>query len=298
MSRIKRIVVATDMSQFASWAEARAAMLALELDSESLDVLHVIDNLALESLRNLALSPLDTEQRLMESARKQMDEIERNLSDKYCVPVTTTALNVGRTHTEIERYASFVDAGLVVLGAHGDGFVRELFVGSTVDKVLRQLTRPLLIVKREPRVPYRQILIPVDFSRYSRLVIEFATNIAPHANIIVLHAFEVPFEAKLHFAGIGGQHIEGYRAELQKQKSRQMQELVSDFETTGGSLSHFVEWGSASAVIQEKAKVLEPDLIVIGKLGQSEREGMLLGSVTKQVIQQSDCDVLVVEGAG
>jgi nucleotide-binding universal stress UspA family protein len=273
-------------------------MLALELDSESLDVLHIIDNLALESLRNLALSPLDTEQRLMESARKQMDEIERNLSDKYCVPVTTTALNVGRTHTEIERYASFVDAGLVVLGAHGDGFVRELFVGSTVDKVLRQLTRPLLIVKREPRVPYRQILIPVDFSRYSRLAIEFATNIAPHANIIVLHAFEVPFEAKLHFAGIGGQHIEGYRAKLQKQKSRQMQELVSDFETTGVSLSHLVEWGSASAVIQEKAKVLEPDLIVIGKLGQSEREGMLLGSVTKQVIQQSDCDVLVVEGAG
>ncbi|SDH82047.1 universal stress protein [Nitrosomonas sp. Nm132] len=298
MSRIKRIVVATDMSQFASWAEARAAMLALELDSESLDVLHIIDNLALESLRNLALSPLDTEQRLMESARKQMDEIERDLSDKYCVPVTTTALNVGRTHTEIERYASFVDAGLVVLGAHGDGFVRELFVGSTVDKVLRQLTRPLLIVKREPRVPYRQILIPVDFSRYSRLAIEFAMNIAPHANIIVLHAFEVPFEAKLHFAGIGGQHIEGYRAKLQKQKSRQMQELVSDFETTGVSLSHLVEWGSASAVIQEKAKVLEPDLIVIGKLGQSEREGMLLGRVTKQVIQQSDCDVLVVEGAG
>ena len=42
------------------------------------------------------------------------------------------------------------------------------------------------------------------------------------------------------------------------------------------------------------ADALEPDLIVMGKHGQSGWEDMLLGSVTKHVILDATCDVLVV----
>lgn len=294
MFPIKRIVVATDMSPFASQAEARAAMLAYELGSESLDLLHVVDSLALESLRNLTEPLLDTERRLMESSRQQMGEIEHRLSENYRIPVTTITLNVGRPHTEIVRYAMLLNAELVVLGAHSGGLMQELFVGSTVDKVVRTLTCPLLIVKRQPQVPYRQILIPVDFSESSRRAMEFAMNAAPHAHIIVLHAFEVPFEGKLLFAGVSDQQIQIYRAEMQAQKGVEMRQFVSEWGAAGVSLSHIVEFGRVSTVIKERAKLLEPDLIVIGKHGKSEWENMLLGSVTKQVIQDAGCDVLVV----
>src|SRR5579871_4390032 len=148
MFPIKRIVVATDTSPFASRAEARAAMLAQQLGSESLHLLHVIDNIALEALRHLDTAPLETEHRLMESSHRQLAEIEQKLSEKYGIQVITTTLNVGRAYTEIVHYAELLNVDLVVLGAHGGGFVRDLFIGSTVDKVLRKLTRPLLIVKR------------------------------------------------------------------------------------------------------------------------------------------------------
>lgn len=294
MVPINRIVIATDMSPFANRAESRAAMLAHDLGSESLHLLHVIDNVALEALRHLDPTPLETEQRLMESSRKQLAEIEHGLSEKYGIQVTTTTLNVGRAYTEIVHYAELLDASLVVLGAHGGGFVRDLFVGSTVDKVLRKLTQPLLIVKREPQVPYRKILIAVDFSEASWRATKFAMNIASHVHITVLHAFEVPFHAKLHSAGVDYKLIQFYEAEVQVQKKMEMHRFVSELETPNVSLTGITEQGAAIEVIRKKMETLEPDLVVIGKYGQAEREEMLLGSVIKYMIQAADCDVLVV----
>jgi nucleotide-binding universal stress UspA family protein len=294
MFPIKQIMVATDMSPFASHAEARAAVLAHELGSESLHVLHVIDNLALEALRHLDPTPLETEQRLMESSHIQLAEIEHKLSEKYGIQVITTTLNVGRAYSEIVRYAELLEVDLVVLGAHGGGFVQDLFIGSTVDKVLRKLTRPLLIVKREPEVPYQNILIPADFSDSSVRAMKFAMRVAPHAYITALHAFEVPLHAKLHSAGIDYKLMQFYEAEVHAQKKMEMRRFVSELETPGISLTGIIEQGAAFDVIRKKMEALEADLIVIGKHGQSERDEMLPGGVTMRVIQDTDCDVLVV----
>ena len=121
----------------AARAESEPQCWHAELVCESLDLLHVIDRLALESLRHLAEPRVDTEQHLMESSRRQLAEVERRLTDTYGIRVMTVTLNVGRAHSEIVHYAKLLKAGLVVLGAHGGGLMRDLFVGSTVDKVLR-----------------------------------------------------------------------------------------------------------------------------------------------------------------
>jgi len=271
-----RIVVATDMSEYAGRAERRAAMLARELGSESLDLLYVMDSLALESLRHLTLPPLDTEQRLMESSRTRMTGIEHQLSENYRVPVATTTLNVGRPHTEIVRYAGLVNAGMVVIGAHGGGFIQDLFVGSMGDKVLCSLNCPLLIVKREPQVPYHTVLVPVDFSKSSRRGLEMASDIAPHGNITVLHAFEVPFEAELQ---LSDKQVLVFREEVRAQRK--------------GMMEHVIEWGTPAAVIHAAAESLNPDLIIVGKRGQSGGEDKLPGTVAKQVIRDAPCDVLI-----
>ncbi|HEY6043506.1 MAG TPA: universal stress protein [Nitrosospira sp.] len=47
-------------------------------------------------------------------------------------------------------------------------------------------------------------------------------------------------------------------------------------------------------MIREQIEALDADLVVIGKYGKAGLEDLLLGSVTKQVTQYADCDVLVV----
>lgn len=294
MPPIKRIVVGIDMSPLANWAAARAALLAHESGSESVDLIHVIDNLAIETLRHLVQTPLETEHRLMELSRKQLTEIERTLFEKYGISVSTTTLNVGRPYIEIVRYAEFLNADLVVLGAHGGGMVRELFVGSTVDRVLRKLVRPVLIVKREPRAGYRKVLVPVDFSEFSEQATEFAMNIAPHAHITTLHAVEVPFKARLESAGVDDKLIQIYESQVQVQKEKEIQQFISELEAPKADLSSVVELGPASAVIRKNMEVLDPDLIVLGKQGQSGQDETLLGGVARRVIKDASCDILVV----
>ena len=293
MFSIKRIVAATDMSPFAARAEERAARLVHELESESLHLLHVVDNLPLEALRHLDQPPLDTEYHLIESSRKQLAEIEHKLSAKYKGKVITTTLNVGRPHTEIVRYAKLLNAELIVMGVHGS-FTRKL-VGSTVDKVLRQSVTPLLLVKEVPRGPYQRILVPVDFSDSSRRAIEMAVSIAPHATVTVLHAFEAPLVGKMHLYGVGDETIEAYRAQVRAERISKMQQLIVEAHLKGSSWSQLVELGDAPDVILKQAGVLESDLIIIGRHGQSPWEDMLVGSVTQQVIEESTCDVLIIE---
>jgi len=73
-----------------------------------------------------------------------------------------------------------------------------------------------------------------------------------------------------------------------------MRQFVSASGVSAGSVSPIVELGYAPTVIREKADALDPDLIVMCKLDQSGWEDMLLGSVTKHVILDATCDVLVV----
>ncbi len=295
MHPMKKVMVATDMSLLARRAEVRAAMVVRELGCESLDVIYIDDRTALESLHNLIRSPRDIGLQLAESTNKQMMETARNLREHYSIEVTATRLEVGRVHIEIVRYARSIDAGLVVLGAHGGSFIREMFIGSTVDKVLRMLDRPLLIVKQEPRTAYQQVLVPVDFSESSRLGIKIAMHIAPHAKITVLHAFEAPLEARMRFDEVSEATILAYRSQLRAQKYQALREFVSEWEGVDCSLTPVIEFGPAATMITAKAASLGADLIVIGKHGQSAWESMLLGSVTKRVIQEASCDILVVE---
>jgi nucleotide-binding universal stress UspA family protein len=55
-----------------------------------------------------------------------------------------------------------------------------------------------------------------------------------------------------------------------------------------------VHWGEAASTIVSMAQSKEADLIVIGHQGHSAIRDLLLGSVTKKVIDHAHCSVLVV----
>lgn len=295
MVSMKRIVAATDLSSYAARAETRAAMLVRELDGASLDLLHVLAASPLEALRHLLMeSSQEMERRLVDSAREQLEDIGRRLSEKHRIPPVNSCVKIGRTHAEISAYADAVDAGLIVVGAHGGGPIRELLLGATAVKVLRKISRPLLIVKREPQGTYRRVLAPVDFSGPSRQALALALHIAPQANVTLMHAFEVPFEGKMHFAGVSEDIIHRYRTQARQEANQEMHKLVSGCGVDQNRVSHSVEHGYPPSIILEKAEQIGPDLIVMGKHGQSGWEDALLGSVTKHVIHEADCDVLVV----
>lgn len=149
----------------------------------------------------------------------------------------------------------------------------------------------MLVVKQAPRGQYRTVLVPVDFSASSIRSIRHAQAIAPHAEIVLLHAFEEPFEGHLRYAGVDEEVINHYRVVAKQEATRKIRALSVDAGLPPTRL--IVIHGDPSLRIIEQEQEQDCDLIVMGKHSESVLEELLVGSVTKHVLADSQCDVLV-----
>ena len=292
MEKIQRILIATDFSPRGERAVQRAVLLASEHAAE-LYLLHVLPALPLEVFKHLiAETPLETEQRLYNRAKVALQNRAEMLASKGIRVKHHVA--IGRAHLEINRYAQSHHADLIVIGDQGESFAREFFLGTTASKTLRTGHHPLLIVRQEPRDKYRHVLVPVDFSKNSLNALEMALKAVMDASIHVLHAMEMPLGQKMRQAGFDAERVEHFRNQILIHAREGMEKIVSDHAHGDRRVASIIEYGHAPDVIREKAQALDIDLIVIGKRGQTELDEALFGSVTKHVLYETPCDVLVV----
>jgi len=291
MNAIRSLLAATDFSDHARNGLARAACIAAEQQA-ALVLLHVMSGPSLRSLRDLLDQPADVEAKLIAEAKRTLDQVATDIAGEHHVPVTSR-VEIGVVLTEILTVAEQAD--LLVMGACGMNPIRDLILGSTAERLLGKCMRPALVVKRAPQDTYRRVIVPVDFSPYSASVLMAAMRIAPKSQIYVCHAFDVPFEGKLWIAGASDEKIHKYRAQARQQALTAIRDLIERI--GGGSvfpMSSVVERGDATRVILDKEAEYNPDLIVISKHGRSALEEFFLGSVTRHILSDSQCDVLVV----
>jgi nucleotide-binding universal stress UspA family protein len=294
MTRIHTVLAATDLSAPARHAVERAAMVAADSGAR-LAVTHVVSRNALDELRHLlGQAPEAIEERLIDEARDAVRALAVDVGARLGV-TADVRVAAGQVLGEIVAHADVIDAGLLVMGARGAGFMRELLLGSTTERVLRKSTRPLLVVKQIPHEPYLRVLVPVDFSPHSLAAIGLARAVAPRAELVLVHAFEVPFEGKLRFAGVEDDAIHGYRVAARRTATDRMNGLIADAGLPDGSVRWVIVHGDPSSRILEQEQEQDCDLIVVGKRGRSVLEELLLGSVTKHVLAQSAADVLVAD---
>jgi len=296
MSRLRTVLAATDLSALARHAVARAALIAADAGAR-LSLQHVVNMGALEALRHL-LDPgaAGLREKLVEGARGEVQVLADEMAARYGVQSGLHVV-VGAVLPEITGHAEALDADLVVMGARGAGFMRELLIGSTTERVLRKTTRPLLVVKQMAHEHYRRALVPVDFSPRSLEALRLVQTVAPHAELALLHAFEVPFEGKLRYAGVEESELSGLRINARREATARMNELVASAGLDESRVRRLVVHGEASTQVLEQEQEQDCDLIVIGKRGQGLLEEMLLGSVTKHVLARSAADVLVADRA-
>jgi nucleotide-binding universal stress UspA family protein len=294
MNAIRTLVAPTDLSALARHAVARAALLAAELHAR-LSLQHVVNASALDALRHLL--DADTsgmQQKLLDGVRGEVEALASDMQSRHRVSADVH-LTVGGVLGEIVEHADALDADLLVMGARGAGFMRELLIGSTTERVLRKTARPLLVVKQIAHEPYRRVLVPVDFSPRSLDALALAQQVAPQAELVLLHAFEVPFEGKLRYAGVEEHALSSLRVNARREAVAQMNELVTRTGVDENRVRRIVVHGEATTQVLEQEQEQDCDLIVIGKRGHGLFGELLLGSVTKHILARSTADVLVCD---
>ena len=291
MRGIESILTASDLAAPSRHAADRAALLA-RAHGARLTLAHTLVDTALEDL--LRFGQGDDARSVVETdARQRLHALAVRLAQRHDVTVTEH-LSIGNPVRELARAADEIDADLLVTGTRGTGFFRGVVTGSTAERVARRSARPVLMVRQLPHEPYRRVLVPVDFSPWSGAAIELARQVAPDAELVLMHAVQVPFEGRLRLAGVSDSRIAHYRGISIAESNRRLDELAA----AAGLGDRWVGVASpdgADPWMQIARQELEQDcdLIVIGKHGRHVLEELLLGSTTRMVIAECSADVLV-----
>lgn len=292
MLKPSRVLAATDLSAPARQAAERAALVAKQIGA-TLQLIHVASIPALEKLRQLvAEEPEEVEQRTLETALHDVHELAAALQRRYGVAASVSVVP-GSLLTQLASHVEAAGIDLIVLGARGAGSMRHMVLGATAERLLGWVSRPMLVVKQAVREPYRTVLVPVDFSPCSLPALRNAWAVAPGADIIVLHAFEVPFEGKLRMVDADDDTIREYRGATRREALQKLQELCDKAGVPTQNIRSMVHHGDAASSITAHEQQHRCDLIVMGKHGERTLGELLLGGVTKRVLAESRCDVLV-----
>jgi nucleotide-binding universal stress UspA family protein len=293
MRGMRRILAASDFSERSARAETRAAMLCEGLNCWALELLTVKDPALRETMAHALNSmPTVAEDVLMDRALQGLGRISARLQDDYrvhCMP----AVRFGRPAAEIIARADEIKADLVVIGAHGSDYSGDLYLGNNADKLARMTTRPLLIVKNQPDAPYREVLVPVDFSEDSMRAAEMALQIAPEAHVSFLHSCDMRFEDQLLEAGVSREAVLKYRADAYGSAQRELDRFIAELGPIPQPVSRIVKPGLPAEIISRYAETIKPDLVAMGKHGGSRVQELLLGSVMRRAVNKAVCDVLV-----
>ncbi len=292
MKPFQHILTATDLSAPARHAIERAALISQETEA-SLDLLHVANLGPLERLRQLmGIAPADMEAHILNAARKNLLDLAASLHQRYGIAAGIHVV-AGALLTKLAEEADARAADLLVCGAKGESGIRHFALGTTASRMLSTTTRPILVVRQQPHEPYRRVLVPVDFSPSSLGAIQQARRIAPDAEIVLLHVFDVPFEGQLRYANVEEEMIHQYRILARQEASQKLQALRDDSGLSTHNSHLVVLHGDAALRIIEQEQEADCDLIAMGKHGENLLEDLLLGSVTRHVLTEAQGDVLV-----
>ena len=291
-----RILAATDLSAPSRHAVARAYRLAAELDAE-LALIHAISPGIFSGLQELLGQQGKSESQSLDDAvaAEALKRLEAfNLDPAFSQGIHATPLILrGKPIEIISQYARNTQPDLLVLGARGEGFMRQWMLGSTASRLLRKTRQSVLVVKQTPHEPYRRALIATDFSAASLTALRRVRSLFPDISLILLHAVELPFEGKMQYANVDPDIIQHYRIQAQLAGMRQLRALAASENLPDDSTQLLALNGNPAQLILEIEQEQDCDLIVIGKHGVNIAEELLLGSTTKHILGESQGDVLV-----
>jgi nucleotide-binding universal stress UspA family protein len=295
--QFNRIICATDFSDFSNRTVNYGIALAREFEAK-LYVCHVIDLSSVAIYGEFQLDPVGLQNRIMEDARKQLEELIGQ-QHKEWEPLIT----VGHTADEIARIVEEKNIDLVITATRGRSGLKRLILGSVTERLMRTLRCPLLVVhspdkefisKDDHEVNINRILVGCDFSPDSSLAFEYGLSLAQE------------FESELHLAHV----IESAAyQELQKTDTpieteiqqeihgrliQKLQDMVPEEARNWCKPQTSLIEGRSYEELVKYAEQHDIGMIVLGARGLGLVKSLLLGSTTDRVIRRAPCPILSV----
>ncbi len=287
-----RILVGTDLSTAAAAAVWRAGRLAHAHRGE-LELIHVISPRDVPVYRVPGWEA--NRRRVVAEAAGKLQAMAKEAETTFHVPIAVHVA-IGTPHAEIAARADATGARLVVVGAHGERPVRDMFVGATAQRLRRMLRAPLLIARNRSARRYERALIAVDFNAASAQAAHAAASLFPDVALHFVHVRNSLFEGRLSLAGASAEAIRSYRNQALLEASRELDHFIRSNGLQSRRASSLVKLGHVPTSVRETAAELAASVVAFGAKGKSRLEANLIGSVSEDFLSGTGRDVLLVKG--
>jgi len=177
---------------------------------------------------------------------------------------------------------------LVVTGVARDESLGRTLSGTTVERLVRKASVPVLIVKSRPRGPYRSVVVATDFSDSSRCALQTAAALLPSAELTLFHAFTVTYE------GFVGDKPAAREAAAAHAMAESRAFLASAGLASEIRVETLCEYGDIGPLLQELVHERSVDLVAVGTEGRGAVAKLFLGSIAQRLVGDLPADVLVV----
>lgn len=273
---MNKIIVPIDFSEYSEYALKTAARLAKRYNAELL-ALHMLE------MSDIMLSASDGLQNQKAAFFLQLAEqkFENFLKKDYLKGVNVTPIiKHFKVFSEVNEVALKNDVDLIVMGSHGTSGMKEYFIGSNTERVVRNADIPVLVVKNE--------LINVNFE-----VVSFACDFSEECIKSYLNAMNLfkKMNSKVYMVYVNLPN-DRFRSTLEVEKR-----VVNFFTKADGNLDkmrdvHYVADYNVEDGVLTFSNKIGADLIAVPTHGKKGLAHFFEGSVGEDVANHATLPVI------
>jgi nucleotide-binding universal stress UspA family protein len=158
---MKKNIVPIDFSEYSEHA-LKATVLLSKKTAVTIYALHMLD---IQKV-NLSQSEIFSQEKTVFFLKLAENRFKKFLQKDYLKDVKVVPIiKHYKVFSEINVIAKEMKADLIIMGSHGTSGLKELFMGSNTEKVIRYAEVPILVLKNELNdVDFSDIVFSTDFS--------------------------------------------------------------------------------------------------------------------------------------
>ncbi len=270
---MKKILVPTDFSEQAENALQVAAQLAKKHDSE-IYLLHLLE-LPLHQVDALSVhSELPEAMFFMKLAHQRFEEV-----------MAKDFLKDIKVHETVEFHQSFTtlmdtckkkNIDLIVMGSHGISGLKEIFIGSNTEKVVRTSDIPVLVIKNaDDNFEVNDFVFASDFQNDNNETYKQAAQLAE------------AFEAKMHLVMVNTAN----NFTTTEQAKRRMSNFTKKFNYDNVSVNIYNDETVEQGILNFSQSI-NADLIGISTHGRQGIAHFFNGSISEDLVNHAERPVV------
>jgi hypothetical protein len=269
-----RILLATEHTEFDVGAERLALGMAKLCEVPLSAVLPVVSNPEYE-----IIAPQLAKRGEQEASTKI--ELLNKAAETEGVKLDVVARRGEEPYLEIVQEATERQSDLIIIRRRGKrSFLSKLMIGEMVSKVVGHAPCSVLFVPRAARMWSRGIVAAVDTSPNARNVVHVAAKVAAQCELPLTLVCVISHDAD----------------SIRAQAETTMSEVLPIASAAGVNAERRILVGKPFEQILETGKILNADLIVVGRHGESNLIHTPFGGTTQKVVGLAEVPVLVVHG--